>query len=93
MAFRSDVEDVVDFLLTPFSEIVSKAKDAADNAGDDDPEMRKAAESLFREGQRALHRLEPLCKKVCNQHGTAFVKAIKTNGRFTITSVSGSGSG
>lgn len=80
MASESDVDEVVDFLLTPFSDIVSKANEAVDNASDEEPLMRKAAETLAKEGQRALNRLEPLCKKIFNQHGSSFVKAIKTNG-------------
>lgn len=82
MASESDVEEVLDFLLTPFSDIVSKANEAVENAGEDEPLMQKTAQTLSKEGQRALNRLEPLCKKIFNQHGSSFVRAIKTNGKY-----------
>ncbi|KAK9436894.1 SH3 domain-containing protein [Metarhizium brunneum] len=79
MAFHNEVDDQVEFLLAPFRDIVSKAKDAAENAGDEQTSMRKAAETLCKEGQRALNRLEPLCSKIANQHGVTFTRAIKAN--------------
>ncbi|KAK2612701.1 hypothetical protein QQS21_001318 [Conoideocrella luteorostrata] len=78
MALENDVGEVVELILTPFNDIVDKATRAADHATDEEPSMRKAAELLVREGQRALNRLQPLCKKIFSQHGPAFVSAIKT---------------
>lgn len=80
MAFQNEVDDEVEFLLEPFRDIVSKAKDAAENAGDEQPSMRKAAETLCKEGQRALNRLGPLCNKFASQHGVTFTRAIRSNG-------------
>lgn len=80
MAFQNEVDDEVEFLLAPFRDIVSKAKDAAENAGDEQPSMRKAAETLCKEGQRALNRLEPLCSNIASQHGVTFTRAVRSNG-------------
>ncbi|KHN97973.1 Src-domain containing protein [Metarhizium album ARSEF 1941] len=79
MALQHDADDVVEFLLAPFSDMVTKAKKAAANAGDEAPSMRKAAEALSKEGQRALNRLEPLCKKMSSQHGAAMAAVVRTN--------------
>ncbi|SPN99624.1 uncharacterized protein DNG_02476 [Cephalotrichum gorgonifer] len=70
---------VDDLVLTPFKEIVDKAQTAVDNAGDDNPDMLKASQTLLKEGQRALKRIEPICKKHFEEYGTNFTDALKEN--------------
>ena len=53
------MEDVTHFVLNPFQEIVDKGKEALGNAGDSQP-MSKAAQSLVKEGERAIKKIEPL---------------------------------
>ncbi|KAJ4156002.1 hypothetical protein LMH87_001218 [Akanthomyces muscarius] len=79
MALQNDVDEVIEFLLSPFKEITSKALEAFDSADNDDGKIRTTAEALSREGRRALNRLEPLCEKVYRQHGTTFTSSIKSN--------------
>lgn len=74
------MELVDDLVLTPFKEIVDKAGTAAENAGDDNPDMLKASQALLKEGQRALKRIEPLCKKHFEEYGTNFTDTLKENG-------------
>lgn len=79
-------EDVHILVLVPFRDIVEKAKLAIENAEDADPplaEMRKAAQSLCKEGERALKRIQPLCKKHLEEYGQNFVNALKENGTTT----------
>lgn len=76
---------VDDLVLTPFKDIVEKAHTAVENAGDANPEMLKTAQALLKEGQRALKRIEPLCKKQFEEYGTAFPDALKENGKKTST--------
>ncbi|VUC25346.1 unnamed protein product [Clonostachys rosea] len=73
------MDEVEDLVLTPFRDIVEKAKQAALNAGDDNPEMLKAANTLSREGDRGLRRIEPLCHKQLVDYGPNFVAALKDN--------------
>lgn len=82
---RLAMDNVVEQLvLAPFREIAEKAKAAvenAENAGDQVPPlMRKAAEGLAKEGDRALTRIEPLCTRNYEQYGSNFVDAIKEHG-------------
>ncbi|GAO19531.1 hypothetical protein UVI_02040550 [Ustilaginoidea virens] len=79
VAAERDAVEVAEFILTPFHDIVHKAKEAACNAPDEASPMRKTAESLAREGQRALNRLQPLLNKILSQHGPAFVNRIKNH--------------
>lgn len=76
------MEDIDDLIVTPFKEIADKAKRAAENAGEDNPEMLKAAKSLLKEGDRGLKRIEPLCKKHLEDYGSSFTTALKENGSF-----------
>ncbi|MBE3110828.1 MAG: hypothetical protein IMZ46_10015 [Acidobacteria bacterium] len=71
---------VDDLVLTPFKEIVDQAATAVGNAGDN-PEMLKASHALLKEGQRALKKLDPLCRKQFDDYGTAFTDALKGNGK------------
>lgn len=78
-------DEVERLILAPFKEIVEKANVAIANAesADDDvaTSMLKAAQSLAKEGERALTRIEPLCAKNHEQYGTNFVDAIKEHGK------------
>jgi len=71
---------VNDLVLTPFKEIVEKGKTARENAADDHPAMHKASQALVREGERALKKIEPLCKKHVEEYGSNFLDALKENG-------------
>lgn len=82
MALQNDVDEVVEFLLSPFKDITNKAREALNSAGNDDGKLGTTAEALTREGRRALNRLEPLCDKVYRQHGTTFTSSIKSNGKM-----------
>jgi hypothetical protein len=79
-------DDIQNLVLSPFQEIVEKGKIALANATDaglsKSDEMPKAAQSLAREGERALKKIEPLCKKHWEEYSTNFVVALKENGRF-----------
>ena len=77
------MDDVAHLVVAPFSDIVDKGKTALDNAGDSEP-MRKAAQSLVKEGERALKRIEPICKKHTEQFGINFRDSLQENGRWTI---------
>lgn len=72
---------VDDLVLTPFKEIVDKAATAVENAGDENADMLKASQTLLKEGQRALKRIEPLCKKQFEEYGTNFTDTLKENGK------------
>ncbi|ODA76358.1 hypothetical protein RJ55_08204 [Drechmeria coniospora] len=56
------MDHVSELVLAPFRDIVDKAGRAAENAAGEQP-MLRAAQNLIKEGDRALHRLEPLCRK------------------------------
>jgi hypothetical protein len=78
-------EEVQGLVLVPFLDIVEKGKIAAENSKDAGPpksgEMLKAADGLIKEGERALKRIEPLCKKYLEQYGRNFIDALKENGK------------
>lgn len=74
-------DDVAELVLTPFRDIVDKGKTALANAGDLQP-MLKAAQSLLKEGERALKKIEPLCRKNLDEYGASFLAALKENGTF-----------
>jgi len=76
----------VELVLTPFKDVVEKGRVAANNAGDSQP-MLKAALALVKEGERALKRIEPLCKKHLDEYGSGFVDALKENGKGQPTDV------
>lgn len=79
------MDDIADFVLTPFREIVEKGQTAVENAGDTQP-MLKASQSLVKEGERALKKIEPLCKKHLEEYGSNFLEAIKENGKLSLSS-------
>ncbi|PKK45128.1 hypothetical protein CI102_10644 [Trichoderma harzianum] len=72
------METIVDLILTPFRDIVDKGRTAIQNAGDTQP-MLKASQALLKEGERALKKIEPLCKKHFDDYGPAFLEAVKDN--------------
>jgi hypothetical protein len=76
------MEVVDDLVLIPFREIVEKGRTAVENAGAAQP-MLKASNALVREGERALKRIEPLCKRHLDEFGGNFVHALKENGKST----------
>lgn len=70
------------FVLAPWKEIVLHGTVTVGNAGAaGDERMLKAAQGLVREGERALKRLEPLCKRNAEEFGAIFFNALKDNGR------------
>ncbi|KAK8051229.1 hypothetical protein PG993_002614 [Apiospora rasikravindrae] len=74
-------DEVERLILAPFKEIVEKANVAIANAEGADEDvaasMLKAAQSLAKEGERALKKIEPLCAKNHEQYGTNFIDAVK----------------
>ena len=76
------MDDIQDLVVTPFRDIVEKGKTAVETAGDDKP-MLKAAQSLVKEGERALKRIEPLCRKHLEEYGSNFLDALKENGEIS----------
>ncbi|OIW31677.1 hypothetical protein CONLIGDRAFT_235012 [Coniochaeta ligniaria NRRL 30616] len=76
-------EDVQNLVLAPFQEVAEKGKTALENATDaglsKSDDMLKAAQSLAKDGERALKKLEPLCKKLWDEYSTNFVVALKEN--------------
>lgn len=73
---------MADLVITPFRDIVDKGKTAVINAGNPQP-MLKAAQSLLKEGERALRRIEPLCKKHLDEYGPSFLAALKENDKIS----------
>lgn len=72
------IEAIEDLVLAPFRDIVVKGNLAAKNADDGgNDEMPKAAQSLVKEGERALKKIEPLCLKKVEEYGISFVDAVK----------------
>lgn len=77
------MDDLTNLVLSPFHEIVEKGKAAADTAGDTQP-MLKAAQSLVREGERAIKKIEPIARSKFEESGPAFLDAIRENGTFIL---------
>ncbi|KAL2890157.1 sh3 domain-containing protein [Ceratocystis lukuohia] len=73
------MDQIADLILTPFRDIVEKGRAAVDVAGSGHPEMAKAAQSLIKEGGRALKRIEPQCQRHADEFGTSFVDAVKAS--------------
>ncbi|KAF9765272.1 hypothetical protein IL306_002446 [Fusarium sp. DS 682] len=74
------MDDVADLVIAPFRDIVEKGREATENAGDDKT-MLKASQSLTKEGERALKKIEPLCRKHLDEYGSNFLDALKENGK------------
>lgn len=72
---------VDDLVLAPFRDVVAHGEAATNNAEDrGDDEMFRAAQNLVKEGERALRKLEPVCRKYHDENGTDFVDALMDNG-------------
>lgn len=81
-SLQAAMEEAVGLLvLAPFRDIVSRGNDAIGNgeAGCHDG-LVKAAQSLVKEGERALKRIEPLCLIKYEEYGSRFVDALKDDG-------------
>ncbi|KAK3687655.1 hypothetical protein B0T22DRAFT_405468 [Podospora appendiculata] len=73
-------DELKDLVLGPFQDVVAKAKTALKNAQDADSKpMQKAAQSLVNIGERALKRIEPVCRRQLDEYGPNFVDALKEN--------------
>ncbi|RYO80905.1 hypothetical protein DL764_009835 [Monosporascus ibericus] len=74
-------DEVERLVIAPFREIVEKGKVALENAQSAEDEkaasMLKAAQSLVKEGDRALKRIEPLCINNYSEYGTNLIDAVK----------------
>lgn len=72
-------------VIAPFREIVEKGNAALQNAQDVEEDkaadMVKAAQSLLKEGERALKRIEPLCSQNYSEYGVNFIDAVKEHGK------------
>ncbi|EHK43264.1 hypothetical protein TRIATDRAFT_172578, partial [Trichoderma atroviride IMI 206040] len=75
------MDDIADLVLTPFRDIVEKGRTAVQNAGDTQP-MLKASQALLKEGERALKKIEPLCKKQFDDYGPNFIAALRDDDDF-----------
>lgn len=76
-------------ILGPFREVVERGREAVSNAEDledEDPElsnsMLKAAQSVIKEGERALKRLQPLWDGQVEKYGDDFRNGLSQNGTF-----------
>ncbi|KAL1898418.1 hypothetical protein Cpir12675_001883 [Ceratocystis pirilliformis] len=78
------MDQLADLILTPFRDIVGKGRTAVDVAGSGHPEMAKAAQSLIKEGGRALKRIEPQCQRHADEFGTSFVDAVKASDEIAV---------
>ncbi|KAK5998632.1 hypothetical protein PT974_01013 [Cladobotryum mycophilum] len=76
------MDSIAALTITPFQDIVNQGNAAINNAGDSQP-MLKAARSLVKEGERALERIEPLCKKHFDKFGSNFLAALQENNELT----------
>lgn len=72
-------DDVQNLVLAPFRDAVAKGTTAAQNA-EENAAMQKAAQGLVSNGERALKKVEPICKRRLDESGAHFVDALKENG-------------
>lgn len=72
---------VDDLVLVPFRDIVDHGEAAINSAEDHgNGEMLRAAQLLVKEGERALKKIEPVCRKGYDEYGSSFVDALLENG-------------
>ncbi|KAH7328318.1 hypothetical protein B0I35DRAFT_473047 [Stachybotrys elegans] len=76
------MDEAIVLVVAPFRDIVEKGNAASENAGENE-QMLKAAQSLVREGQRALKKIEPLTKKHFGEYRSNFIQALKENDDIT----------
>ncbi|EON97619.1 putative sh3 domain-containing protein [Phaeoacremonium minimum UCRPA7] len=80
-------EAIGDLVLGPFREIVTQGNTAIENAREaGNEQMLKAAQALVKEGERALKKIEPLCRKTFDEFAANFVNALKDNGAVYLKS-------
>lgn len=79
--------DAEELIIAPFREVVDRSKEAiehAEKAQSDNSElavqMMKSAQLVFREGERALKRVQPLWGSQVDKHGDSFKDAVGDNG-------------
>lgn len=74
-------QTVDDLVLAPFRDIVAHGEAAVSKAEDSaDGEMLRAAQILVKEGERALKKIEPVCRKGYDEYGPNFIDALMDNG-------------
>jgi len=74
---------VQNLVVSSFKDVVTKGRTALENAvAAGDLSMQKAAQGLVSNGERALKKIEPLCKRQVDEYGEGFVDALKENGEF-----------
>lgn len=74
-------DDVQHLVLAPFHDVVAKGRIAVGNAkAAGSQSMLKAAQGLLSNGERALKKIEPVCKRQLEECGVNFVDALKENG-------------
>ncbi|KAH0429786.1 SH3 domain-containing protein [Colletotrichum camelliae] len=78
--------DAEELIIAPFQEVVDRSKEAIENAekvqGDNSElavQMMKSAQMVFREGERALKRVQPLWDSQVAKHGDSFKDAVGDN--------------
>jgi len=75
------MDDVQELVLQPFREMIEMAETALENAKDAGFEpLQTAAQQLMTDGQRALAKLDPICKRYYESYSTNFITALKENG-------------
>jgi hypothetical protein len=86
--------DIEELIIEPFRELVERGREAianAEAAENEDAELSKqvlrSAQSLVREGERALKRLQPLWAAQVERHGEAFKDAFRVNGNLHISAL------
>lgn len=73
--------EVQDLVLSSFQDVIIKGRTALDNATAASAlPMQKAAQGLVSNGERALKKIEPLCRRQVEDYGGSFVDALKENG-------------
>ncbi|KAK4193871.1 hypothetical protein QBC35DRAFT_8426 [Podospora australis] len=80
-------------VLSPFREVVVKCREAVENAKTAQNDagvqaMTKASRGLLTKSERALGKIEPLCKRLLEEYGEVFIDALKESGMFSPSSSS-----
>lgn len=77
-------DDIHNLVLSPFRDIVSKGNKAVENGTEADSQaMVKAARSLVSNAERALNKIEPVCKRQLDEYQSSFIDALKENGELS----------
>ncbi|CAI0643514.1 unnamed protein product [Colletotrichum noveboracense] len=82
--------DAEELIIAPFQEVVDRSKEAIEHAekaqsGNSElaVQMMKSAQMVFREGERALKRVQPLWDSQVDKHGDSFKDAVGDNDELT----------